>query len=468
MKIAPLVGVCSALAVMAVSFTAEAQRGRHPSPSNPDVRGANAAAAPTSSSSPSGAASGTTPAAAAVPKSSQSFDINMVSGENKTLPASDVASYSLGTKDVVDVKVTPDLSQFVLVALKPGTTQLLMLKKNGLEVTYNITVFARQPDVVLKELQELLTGYSGLKIRSVGTRFFIEGGVSTEADAKRVERIANLYPGQVESLVVVGSVGQEHSINVRIDFFFVQYDKSSRYGVGLAWPGRIGNGAMQATYDLVNNAGTATLTAAQTLPALDLAQTRGWAKVLKHSAVVTTSGSEATFENGGEQNFAVATGVTSSIQAIKFGTNVTVLPRYDMDKKELEVKVHANVSDLTATGAALPGRSTSSINTFVHLKLGQSLVLSGIKTSATQHGVTGLPGLSQIPVLGLLFGSHSNSDSEVEGAVFIIPSVVDSVPQKSHDILATAMKQFEDYSGSIDDVRSFQHEPPAYNTAPAK
>jgi pilus assembly protein CpaC len=178
---------------------------------------------------------------------------------------------------------------------------------------------------------------------------------------------------------------------------------------------------------------------------------------------VTTSGSEATFENGGEQNFAVATGITSSIQAIKFGTNVTVLPRYDMTTKELEVKVAANVSDLTAPGGgALPGRSTSAINTFVHLKLGQSLVLSGIRTSRQTHGVTGLPGLSQIPVLGLLFGSHSNNEDEVEGAVFIIPSVVDTAPRRSHDIVEAAMKQFEEFNGNVERVSSFTSTPPAY------
>ena len=397
------------------------------------------------------------------PTKAQTVEINLVVGDNKTLPAADVASYSVGAPGIVDLKVAPSQDQFVLIGLRPGATTVLMLKKDGSEVTYSVIVYARRPEVVDKELAELLTGYTGLRVRAVGPRFFIEGGVSTEADAKRINLIASLYPGQVESLVVVGSVGIEHNINVRIDFYFVQYDKSSSYGVGLAWPGRIGNGALNTTYDIVGKSGTATLSAAQALPALDLAQTRGWAKVLKHSVVVTTSGSEATFENGGEQNFAVATGITSSIQAIKFGTNVTVLPRYDMEKKELEVKVNANVSDLTAPGAgALPGRSTSEIKTFVHLKLGQSLVLSGIRTSRNTHGVTGLPGLSQIPVLGLLFGSHSSNEEEVEGAVFIIPSVVDTAPRRSHDIVGAALKQYEDFSGEIEKVQTFTNTPPAY------
>lgn len=398
------------------------------------------------------------------PTRASTQDLNLVVGENKTLAAHDVASYSVGVPGIVDVKVTPDLSQFVFVGLKPGTTTVLALKKNGQEITYNVTVYARAPQAVEKELEQLLAGYTGLKLRKVGTRFFIEGGVSTEADMRRVALIASLYPGQVESLVVVGSVGQEHTINVRMDFYFVQYDKNSNYGVGISWPGRFGGGSLAASHNLIANATAATLTVDQALPALDLAQTRGWAKVLKHSTVVTTSGSEAVFDNGGEQNFAIAAGLTSTIQPIKFGTNVAVLPRYDTTTHDLEVKVNANVADLTPSvgTTSLPGRKTSQITTFVHLKLGQALVLSGIRTSSQTHSVTGLPGFSQIPVLGVLFGGHTNTEEEIDGAVFIIPSIVESTPKRAHDIVETAMTQYEDFSGDITKVKTFQKEAPDY------
>lgn len=404
--------------------------------------------------------------AAAGPTRASTVELNLVVGENKTIPAQDVASFSVGAPGFVDVKVTPDMSQFVFVGLRPGSTTVLMLRKNGAEVTYNVTVFARAPGSVEKEVGELLAGYTGLRLRQVSNRFFIEGGVATEADAKRVALIASLYPGQVESLVVVGSVGAEHTINVRIDFFFVQYNKTSNYGVGVAWPAAFGQGArFNISHNLVSNDTSASATATQILPWLDLAQTRGWAKVIKHSTVITTSGSEANFTNGGEQNFAVASGLTGTVQSIKFGTNMKVLPRYDSSNRSLEVKVDANVSDLTppAGPATLPGRQTSEIATFVHLKLGESLVLSGIRSSGQTHSVSGLPLLSQIPVLGLLFGGHSNSTAEVEGAVFIIPSIVESVPRRAHNIIDAAMKEYENYSGDMATKgESFPHAPPAY------
>ncbi len=398
------------------------------------------------------------------PTRASTTDVNLVVGENKTISAQEVTSYSVGAPGIVDVKVTPDMSQFVFVGLRPGTTSILMLKKSGLEVTYSVTVYARAPNVVESELEQLLTGYTGLRIRKVGTRFFVEGGVSTEADAKRVQLIAGLYPGQVESLVVVGSVGVEHTINVRVDFYFVQYDKTSNYGVGISWPSRIGPAALALSHDFTANVNTASGSLSQPLPSLDFAATRGWAKVLKHSTVITTSGSEATFDNGGEQNFAVASGLTSSVQSIKYGTNVVVLPRYDASTRALEVKVQANVSDLTAPAGttSLPGRKTSLVSTFVHLKLGESIVLSGIRSTSETHSVTGVPGLSAIPILGLLFGGHTNSDTEIEGAVFIIPSIVESVPRRAYNIIEAALKEYEQFSGKIEGVEAYPHAPPAY------
>jgi len=395
---------------------------------------------------------------------STTVELTMVVGENKTVPASDIATYSVGAQGIVDVKVTPDQASFVLVAIKPGVTSILMIKNSGAETTYAITVHARQPGVVEKELEELLQGYTGLRIRRVGPRFFVEGGVATDADARRIALISALYPGQVESLVVVGSVGRDHSINVRVDFYFVQYDKTANYGVGVSWPSRFGGGSLSTGYDFIGKSGSAAFAVNTPLPALDLAQTRGWAKVLKHTSVVTTSGSEATFDNGGEQNFAVASGLTSDIKPISFGTNVTVLPRFDSVTKELEIRVNAVVSDLTAAGStsSLPGKKTAKVSTFVHLKLGQGLVLSGIRSSSTTHSVTGLPLLSQIPVLGVLFGGNANSDTEIEGAVFVIPSIVESAPRKAHDIVRESLESYMKYSGDIDEMASFKHAVPGF------
>jgi pilus assembly protein CpaC len=393
-------------------------------------------------------------------------ELNLVVGENRTISAVGVENYSEGIKGIADIKLTTDNKKFVIAGRKPGTTTLLLINKDQTTVNWVINVFARSPEAVKREVTQLLGETPGIRVRRVGSRFFIEGGVGTDGDAKRIEKIAGLYPGQVESLVVVGQGGAaDRKVNIRIDFFFIQYDKTSGYNVGIDWPGRIGGQSIQSefTYDFL--AGTTTTAEAsvvnQPLPALDIASTKGWAKVLKQSTVITVNGTKATFESGGEQNFPITSGLTASIQAIEFGTKMTVLPRLDEATGELEVQVEADVADLIPPVEAtnLPGRNTSKLNTLVRLKLGQSLVLSGIRTQSRRHGVRGLPLLSDIPVLGILFGSHKDESQDVEGAVFIIPTAVESVPKPAIEIVNNALSQFEEYSGDIDAINAYNKRP---------
>lgn len=218
-------------------------------------------------------------------------------------------------------------------------------------------------------------------------------------------------------------------------------------------------------YDFVTRAPTAQAAIVnQPLPGLDIASTHGWAKVFKQSAVITTNGNEALFNSGGEVNVPISSGVNAKLERIEFGAHLKVQPRFDPRSGNIEVKLSAEFSDLTppSTGTPLPGRQLASTETLVFLKMGEALVLSGIKTNTQRHAITGLPLLSRIPVLGVFFGSHSDAEEEVEGAIFIIPSVVESVPKTTYDMVKEAMDQYEQYSGDIDDVNTFSKAPPAY------
>jgi pilus assembly protein CpaC len=398
----------------------------------------------------------------------RSEELNLAVGENKTLPASDVKSYSEGAPGVVEVKVTPSGSQFVIVGQRPGSTTLLLILRDGREVTWTIHVFARPIKVVESELGELLGDLTGIRVRRVGSRFFVEGGVSTEAELERIKHIAGLYQGQVESLVVLGGAAADRKINIRVDFFFVQYNKTHSQQIGMAWPGAIGgDGIVRSSfvYDFLGGGALRTAQASvidHPLPRLDLAMRNGWAKVLRHATVLTSNGAQAEFASGGNQSFAVAAGLTSTIQKITFGTTLKVLPRFDPSSREMQVTVDADVADLTpplTAGTDLPGQNTSKLNTGVALKLGQSIVLSGVRSETMRSSKVGLPWLSQIPVLGLLFGSKSQEREDVEGAIFIVPSVVERIPQRTLELMDDALGQFENFSGDMDDVAPFVERP---------
>jgi pilus assembly protein CpaC len=397
-------------------------------------------------------ASSTPPMATRAAPPAEAHDLELAVGENHTFSASDVKSYSEGAPGIVEVKLTPTGSQFVVVGLRPGSTTLLLLERDGSEETWNIRVFARPAATVAAELAELIGDQTGIRVKRIGARFFIEGGVSTEADQRRIEHIAQLYGGQVESLVVLGGVAADRKINIRIDFFFVQYDKSKSFSFGIDWPGRIGGGVSTFAFDFLQHALTsATAVVAQPLPALDLAASDGWAKLLKHATVITANGAQASFSSGGQQNFAVVGGLSNTIQSIHFGTEVRVLPRFDPTSRELAIAIDADVADLTEPIGAtdLPGQNLSKLATNVALKLGQSVVLSGIRTSSEFQTVSGLPGLSEIPILGLLFGSEVSRRQDVEGALFIVPSVLDTAGTRAAELIDQAFGRYERYDGEL-------------------
>ena len=202
----------------------------------------------------------------------------------------------------------------------------------------------------------------------------------------------------------------------------------------------------------------------QPLPALDLAANHGWAKVIEQSTVITSNGSPATFQSGGEQNYSISAAQTASIQPIEYGLKVDVLPRLDTERGELEIGIDADVAHLVpaAAGSVLPGRATSKLKTTVRIRLGQSLILSGIRTTARRATVSGLPVLSEIPVFGVLFGSHRGEAEDVESAVFVIPSAVESVPRPAAELVNSALAQFEEFAGDFAAVDAFPKRYPAW------
>lgn len=75
----------------------------------------------------------------------------------------------------------------------------------------------------------------------------------------------------------------------------------------------------------------------------------------------------------------------------------------------------------------MPTISTRQIITSVLLKSGQTCVLGGIYEISEEKGVQGLPVLSHIPLLGLLFQQHKTRHNKRELLIFVTPRVIDEI-----------------------------------------
>jgi pilus assembly protein CpaC len=342
------------------------------------------------------------------------LELTLDVGEQRVISSEGVSSYSEGVAGIVDVRLTKDGTSFVIVGQRPGRTSLLFMLGDGREVQYRIVV----------------------------------------NDANRV---------------AAATLGQEHAAvkprdNVRLDFYFVELSQDEHTKIGMTWPAALGNASASASFDLMSGSfsdATAIVTD-QALPRLDMAQARGWAKLLRQAAVITANGSEANFSGGGEVNIPVQTALSVGVRQIAFGSQIKVLPRYDRESGRIELAIHAEVSDLTNDqGSGIPGRVLSALDSVVNLELGQSLVLAGLTAQSESSSRSGIPGLSQIPILGLLFGSHERRRERSQNLIVIVPTVVDAVSLDARERVRDALALFSAYQGDLDEKPLRSVAPPA-------
>lgn len=326
--------------------------------------------------------------------------------EQTVVSAKGVRSYSEGTLGIVDVRLTRNGEQLVLVGQQAGVTSLLLIMLDGSEQHFRIEVI--DPEALVDERQD-----------------------------RKVERREN----------------------IRLDFYFVQLNRSHDLDIGIRYPRSITMGNLQMTFDFLTKRfeSATAMVANQALLQLDMAEASGWARIKRQAAVITENGQRAVFFGGGEVNVAVQGSLTTGIHTIDFGSTIDVLPRYDTQSGRLQIELNADVADLTDDrGTGAPGRVRSTLKTVVNLELGQAVVLAGLTSESSLVTRSGVPGLSQIPILGLLFGGKKKAQQRADSVVFIVPTVVEAPSLEIKEKIDDALHLFRKYSGARKDLDSLK------------
>ncbi|MCS6858555.1 MAG: type II and III secretion system protein, partial [Sandaracinaceae bacterium] len=193
----------------------------------------------------------------------------------------------------------------------------------------------------------------------------------------------------------------------------------------------------------------------------------GWAKLLRHVALVTVNGEPASINSGGELNLQITAGLITQLRSIPFGTALEITPRYDSRTGRIEVRIRAEVSELTPPLVGnIPGRSRTELSTLVNLQLGQSIMLGGLTSKSVQQSQSGWPGLSQIPIVGALFGTNIRREDGQENYVFVVPTVTQAVSRSQQDRIREALRIYESFGGfggrSLGEIELIEPAPQGY------
>ncbi len=175
---------------------------------------------------------------------------------------------------------------------------------------------------------------------------------------------------------------------------------------------------------------------AQILPSLggvqtpQLVQAQFWEKtgagrVLANPNILCRSGKEAEFLAGGEFPTKIINVHLHEISWKKYGVLLKVAPQADFSGR-MSVSLTTEVSSIDPSHQVdgIPGLFTNRVQTHFDLTQPQTIALSGLIKNEGSNVSEGLPGLSQIPILGSLFSSKSFRENRSELVIFVRPEVI--------------------------------------------
>ena len=165
-------------------------------------------------------------------------------------------------------------------------------------------------------------------------------------------------------------------------------------------------------------------------------QTKTVLQILAEPNLLALDGKKASFLAGGEFPFPVLQGGTTigavTIQWRPFGVKLDFTGHISPDNIiRLQVAPEVSTLDytnaLTISGFTIPAISTRRAETEVELRDGQSFGIAGLLDQRVQALMSKMPGIGDLPILGQLFRSKSNTLSRTELVVLVTPHIVDPV-----------------------------------------
>jgi type IV pilus assembly protein PilQ len=198
---------------------------------------------------------------------------------------------------------------------------------------------------------------------------------------------------------------------------------------GYEVPAGSGNAGLIVDLPVVNPAGALSMAVGKIgsyLLQLELSamEAEGRGSIVSSPRVITANQKPATIEQGVEIPYleASSSGATS-VSFKKAVLGLTVTPQITPDDRvllDLEVSKDSRGQE-TLAGPAI---NTQSVTTQVLVSNGETVVLGGVYERTNTNGVTRVPLLGELPLIGALFRSTSAVDNRSELLVFVTPKIL--------------------------------------------
>ena len=269
----------------------------------------------------------------------------------------------------------------------------------------------------------------------------------------------DIYPKQVLIEVFLAEVTLDDSVKYGLEWstFSDSFSKGGR-----TYSYTLGAGGIAPQTDMVSGLRYAITSVDRLAAAISASATEDRLKVISSPHVLASNNKEARIQIGQSQPIltntytTTATGtpgvVEGTIEYKDIGIIVTVTPRISDGKLvTLDISVESSTVGKTALGnlSDVPFFPKKVAKTTLSIMESQTIVIGGLIEDRKETIKTGIPYLSKIPVLGALFGYHTNTVNKTETVLFLTPRVISDladsnrVTEEIREKMFTIQKELE-------------------------
>jgi len=376
-------------------------------------------------------------------------EIDLMVGRSAVLNVgSTIARVSVTVSDIADAMVTAP-TQLLVHGKQPGTISMFVWDKEGSIKTFEVKV-RRDLSALIAHLKQLFPG-EDISVIGSGKDVVVSGTVSSKYV---VEKAADVAAGYVEKKEnVVNMLKQQEGVasnQVMLRVRFAEVSRSAVMELGASffangykseWTGRTqppgipaGDFQKDGSITFSDFLNVFVFNYKEGLGAAVRAlQTKGLFQSLAEPNLIATNGKEASFLAGGEYPYPVVQSGNSSnaisIMFKEFGIRLHFTPTV-LGGDLINLKVRPEVSALDFANAVVldgfrvPALSTRRTETEVELRDGQTFAIAGLMNNTLNSTMGKIPGIGDIPILGLLFRSKAYQKNQTELVVMITPSII--------------------------------------------
>ena len=356
---------------------------------------------------------------------------------------------------IVDVMAIKS-NRLYIVGSALGDTNVMALDENG-DVLKKINIHVQLDTDRISAMVDKLYPEEEVQITALNDQVVLTGNVSNPATANKIVNLVGHYAGEVTNAsgdiddIIVNMLGVRgaQQVMLRVKIVEVARNALKDLGVGLDSLGGANIGDLNATATTNESLGlTAPLQFANALlsynsgafGALNLninaLEQEGIVNTLAEPNLTAISGEQAGFLAGGE--FPIPTQLDQNGNLVyefrPFGVSLNFRPTV-MSKDRINMQLTTEVStatferNLQLNGINVPTFNVRRAETTVELPSGGTLMIAGLIRSESISGLSEIPGVKDVPIVGDLLQSDTFQRSETELLVMITPYVVEPFAQ---------------------------------------